>query len=86
MANSRQAGHQPKRLAFLSLKQVIEKTALSRATLYRLRSSGDFPEPRQLSAKRVGWLLSDVEEWIESRRPAGEIISAKNGGGRRRDS
>lgn len=58
---------------FLNIRQVVRLTGLSRATIYRLRVLGDFPQPRRLSSRRVGWRLSDVEAWIESRRAAGEI-------------
>ncbi len=51
----------------LSQKQVTELTTLSKPSLYRLMKDGLFPPARQLSEKRVGWLQSDVMNWIESR-------------------
>jgi prophage regulatory protein len=55
--------------------------ALSKSTIEEERRQGRFPEPLQLSARKVGWLLSEVEEWIatrkRSRQPPPENTSAK---------
>lgn len=40
---------------------------LSVSTLDRLRKDKLFPEPLKLSARRVGWRLSTVQNWIASR-------------------
>lgn len=45
-------------------------TGLSPATIYRLMLRGLFPKPIPLSDHAVGWLVEDVEAWIESRRNA----------------
>ena len=45
-------------------------TGLSLATIYRLMQRGLFPKPIALSDQAVGWLVEDVEAWIESRRNA----------------
>lgn len=47
-----------------------EMTGLSLATIYRLMQRGLFPKPLELSDHAVGWLVEDVEAWIESRRSA----------------
>jgi prophage regulatory protein len=43
-------------------------TTLSRSTIYRLMKNKAFPASIRLSANSVGWLESDVEQWIESNR------------------
>ncbi len=43
---------------------------LSRVTIFQMRREGDFPAPIKLSRNRVGWRLSDVRQWIESRERA----------------
>jgi prophage regulatory protein len=63
---------------FLRISYVIERTGLSRSHIYRLQSLGRFPKSINLCGGRaVGWLESDVENWIESRieqsRSGGEI-------------
>jgi prophage regulatory protein len=44
--------------------------ALSKSTIEEERRQGRFPVPLQLSARRVGWLLSEVEEWVATRQRA----------------
>jgi prophage regulatory protein len=45
----------------------MRRTGLSRTTVYRLVQKGDFPRPYTLSAGRVGWSSTEIEEWIMSR-------------------
>jgi len=42
-------------------------TGLSTATLWRLERRGEFPGRRRVSPRCVGWLASEVEEWLRSR-------------------
>lgn len=35
--------------------------------ILRLEKQGKFPRRIQIGARRVGWLLSDVEAWLQSR-------------------
>ena len=58
----------------LRANEVVCLTGLSRTTLWRLERSGDFPTRRRLSSFAVGWVLSEVLEWLESR----QAIPAKN--------
>ncbi|KIF81277.1 helix-turn-helix transcriptional regulator [Noviherbaspirillum autotrophicum] len=51
----------------LRLQQVKEHTGLSRSTIYALIKAGLFPAPILLGARAVGWLESDVSEFIEGR-------------------
>jgi prophage regulatory protein len=49
---------------FLRLNAVLEKTGLSRATLYRKIEEGTFPKQITIGARCVAWLESDIEEWM----------------------
>ena len=51
----------------LRLKQIKERTNLSRSTIYSLIKAGKFNPPISLGARAVGWLESDVSEFIETR-------------------
>ena len=51
----------------LRLPQVRERTGLSRSTIYLKISRGQFPIQLPLGARAVGWLDSDVEDWIRER-------------------
>jgi predicted DNA-binding transcriptional regulator AlpA len=53
--------------SILRLPSVMEATGLSRTTIWRLESRGQFPARRRLGPQAIGWLLKDVEEWITTR-------------------
>src|SRR4051794_8803736 len=46
---------------------VLDRTGLSRTTLWRLRRAGDFPEPVQLTTAVLGWIESEINDWIAAR-------------------
>jgi prophage regulatory protein len=52
---------------FLREPQVAVTTGLSRSTRWRLEKAGKFPKRRQLSAKSIGWLSSEIEAWMYTR-------------------
>ena len=51
----------------LNQPQVTERTGASRTTLWRLERAGEFPRRRQIVGHRVGWLESEVTEWLRTR-------------------
>ncbi|PUE11786.1 hypothetical protein B9Z51_00735 [Limnohabitans sp. T6-5] len=55
------------RPAVLDIDQCAAYLTLSNGTIERLVRKGEFPAPRQLSGRRVGYLLREVDEWLESR-------------------
>lgn len=60
-----------KALHILRMKQVVERTRLSRATLYVLLSTDPtFPQKIKLTARTVGFLESEIDAWIEARADA----------------
>lgn len=61
----------PAGTAILRRKDVIKKTGLSRSSIYHRISTGTFPKQIHLGGNIVGWLESDVEEWIASHVRAG---------------
>jgi len=48
----------------LRLPNVLDRTGLSRSTVYQRVSEGRFPRPVSLGDRAVGWVESDIEEWI----------------------
>jgi predicted DNA-binding transcriptional regulator AlpA len=42
---------------------------VSEATLWRLEQRGDLPPRRQIGPGSVGWLASEIEEFLATRRP-----------------
>jgi prophage regulatory protein len=55
----------PKRI--LRIRQVCEKTGMSRAWIYRAIKSGGFPAPLRLSIRSIGWEEKMVDSWISTR-------------------
>lgn len=55
----------------LKKKEVLYRCGISNASLYRQIAKGMFPRQRRLSSggRAVGWLESDINEWIASRQP-----------------
>ncbi len=49
------------------LKKVMEQTGLGRSSIYNFIKDGSFPKPVPLGGRAVGWLASEVEEWIRGR-------------------
>jgi prophage regulatory protein len=52
----------PKKI--LRLPVVLDRTGLSRSTVYLRVTEGRFPRPVSLGARAVGWIETEVEEWI----------------------
>lgn len=42
-------------------------TGICRTTRYMMEKDGQFPARRKLGGRAVGWLLSEVSEWQQSR-------------------
>ena len=51
----------------LRRQEVEDLTGLSRASIYRLISEGEFPRPVRVSATGVRWRSGDISAWIKSR-------------------
>ena len=52
---------------FLRLPEVLARTGLSRSTIDVRLEQGRFPRPVSLGACAVGWIESEVDEWIRER-------------------
>jgi prophage regulatory protein len=62
---------------YLELDAVAGAVALAASTVQRLVREGAFPKPRQLSGRRVAWLVREVEEWAE-KRPISDLPPPSN--------
>jgi len=62
-------------MRIMRLKEVIDTTGLARSTIYKYVGDGIFPSPISLApggmdmpnARSVGWIQSEVENWILAR-------------------
>ncbi|MDH5644189.1 MAG: AlpA family transcriptional regulator [Gemmatimonadota bacterium] len=48
----------------LRLPEILSRTGLSRSTIYLRISEGKFPAQIALGERAVGWLESDVDNWL----------------------
>ena len=62
-------------MPILRTAAVVQRTGLSRTTLWRLERAGDFPSRIRLGVNSVGWNSDEIEAWIE-RRPRGATTLA----------
>jgi prophage regulatory protein len=58
----------------LRLPAVKTRTGLARSTIYLRISEGTFPKPVSLGRRAVGWLETEIQDWLQqciaaSRRP-----------------
>ena len=59
-------------MKILSAKAVSAKTSLSIPHIRRAAKEGSFPKPIRLSEARMGWLESDVDEWVSEIKTTSE--------------
>tara|TARA_Y100001951_G_scaffold98440_1_gene99253 strand:- start:174 stop:431 length:258 start_codon:yes stop_codon:yes gene_type:complete len=65
--------HPARQQRILRLPEVKAKTGFGRSTIYASiyiprGASGEFPRSIRIGARAVGWLESDIDQWIETRR------------------
>ena len=51
----------------LRLPEVISKTGIGRSTIYTKIAERKFPRPIQLGTRSVGWLETDIDQWLSQR-------------------
>ena len=68
---------------YVDLPEVAGLLTLATATIQKLVREDSFSKPRQLSGRRIGWLLREVEEWAEQ-RPVSELLPPMNTAGNKK--
>ncbi|BCQ66833.1 DNA-binding protein [Pseudomonas sp. Eqa60] len=69
-------------MRIIRLKEVIDSTGLARSTIYKFITLDTFPKPVSLGDRCVGWVESEVHDWILARieeRDLAESASARSG-------
>lgn len=69
-------------MRIIRLKEVVDSTGLARSTIYKYISENTFPKPVPLGDRCVGWVDSEVRDWILARieeRDLAESSSARSG-------
>ena len=65
----------------LRLPVVLDRTGLSRSTVYLRVTEGRFPRPVSLGTRAVGWIETEVEEWIARQIEVSREIRGQRAGG-----
>ena len=52
---------------FLARQEVMDITSKSYTTLWRDMRDGTFPQTYKIGARRVAWLDSEVQDWVNSK-------------------
>jgi len=50
----------------LRLNTVLDRTGLSRATLYRKVADGTFPRQVRIATRCMGWRESAINDWLKN--------------------
>jgi prophage regulatory protein len=53
--------------AILRLPAVKSLTGLSRSSIYAKVRTGEFPQPIAIGLRSVGWIDSEIQQWIAAR-------------------
>jgi prophage regulatory protein len=53
-------------LRLLHRKEVERLTSLTRSTIYSRMEAGTFPKPVPIGPMRVGWVESEVLDWLKA--------------------
>ena len=64
----------------LRLPDVKRSTGLSRSTIYLRILQGTFPKPVSLGERSVGWVESEIQEWLQRRIDASRSESGRDQG------
>ena len=51
----------------LKIKQVAAEINVSVPQVYKLVSLGRFPKPIKLGERGSGWLITEIDSWLQSR-------------------
>lgn len=69
-------------LVFLDRHDAAFLLGISESTLEKLVREDDAPKPRQVSPKRVAWLVRELRDWAEA-RPVSDGLPPAGTGTRR---
>ncbi len=58
---------QIKNKRIIRIATVVDQTGIPKSSIYALIKEGVFPEPIQLSHRCVGFIESEVQDWIEEK-------------------
>ena len=54
-------------LRSLSRAEVLDRIGVTYPCLWAWMQKGQFPRARELGASRIGWLSSEIDDWMRNR-------------------
>lgn len=61
----------------LAKKEVMQLTGLSKSTIYLYIQLGKFPASIRIGLRRVGWVESEINDWLRNTIEQGRFNNAK---------
>jgi len=65
----------PASISILRRPEVEARTGLSRSTIYLKIAQGSFPKSVSLGPRAVGWVVSEIDGWLEHQVAASRAAS-----------
>jgi prophage regulatory protein len=65
--------------SILRTSEVCRRTGYHRTTLWRLWRAGEFPKPRRIGKRAVGFSKAEIDAWIVAKLGQGAAIAAGTG-------
>ncbi len=53
--------------ALLRQPEVVKRVGIGKTALWQMIARGEFPKPRKITGRAVGWLASEITAWITTR-------------------
>lgn len=63
----------------LKLKETIHICGKGRSSIYEAINKGEFPSQIKIGRKAVGWLKSEIDEWLEKQVQSTRMSHNKGG-------
>ncbi|SET71059.1 helix-turn-helix transcriptional regulator [Thalassotalea agarivorans] len=63
-----QTAHAQSEDRIMRIQEIIEITGVSRSTIWRMERRGEFPSRVPLGASSIGWLKSDIDTWLKTKK------------------
>lgn len=61
----------------IRMPEVVRRTGLAKSTIFRRVRAGAFPQPVRLTSSSIGFIDSEVTEWIEQQMSARQPRESK---------
>lgn len=56
---------------FVDMTELPARLGICKRSIAYLRAQGKFPQPRQITKQRIGWLESEIAAWMKARPVVG---------------